>query len=475
MTYKAPEFNLAQFLPSQKISRSAQSVIKAVTMGVIEAIAFCAVWPLAPQSDFLALASLWLIWFVFVKKAYSQRLPLWDELQRLARKSIHFVFALAIITGVTPSFSKAFDYGLLAVALFSSILLGRLASRFLLNQLGLWQQSAVIFGGGANATQAMHALHKERWLGMQVKAFLIPGETNQPVLGSIQGIPCVSWSDTPENWEALSRIHCVAALESDEHGKRDRVIKRLMQHRVPDIKVIPAMRGVPLYDAEITHFFSNELLCLTLPNNLAKPHLRLIKRLFDLVGASLAIILASPLMLWVAWKIWRESPGPVIFSQPRVGSNGKLFKFYKFRSMLQNAEDVLSQWESENSPEWQAYVANNFKLANDPRVLHIGKTIRATSIDELPQLFNVLRGDMSLVGPRPLLAREVAEYGDTIQLYSEVRPGLTGLWQVSGRSKTSFAEREMYDVWYIKNWSLWADIAILSRTVRTVLVRDGAF
>lgn len=444
-------------------------------MGGIEAIAFFIVWPLAPQNHFLALAGLWLMWFVFVKKAYNQRLPLWDELQRLTTKSIHFVFALAVIAGIAPNLSSALDYSLLAVALFISISFGRLMSRFLLNQFGFWQQSAVIFGGDANAIQAMHALHKERWLGLQVKAFLIPGAENHCIPSSVQGIPCIGWIDTQENWEALGRTHCIVALESDEQDKRDHVIKRLMQHRVPDIRVIPAMRGVPLYDAEITHFFSNELLCLTLPNNLAKPHLRLIKRLFDLVGANLAILAASPLMLWVAWKIWRESPGPVIFSQPRVGSNGKLFKFYKFRSMVQNAEGMLKQWEADNSPEWQAYVANNFKLTNDPRVLRIGKTIRATSIDELPQLFNVLRGEMSLVGPRPLLPREVAEYGDTIQLYSEVRPGLTGLWQVSGRSKTSFAEREMYDVWYIKNWSLWTDIAILFRTIRTVLVRDGAF
>jgi len=143
--------------------------------------------------------------------------------------------------------------------------------------------------------------------------------------------------------------------------------------------------------------------------------------------------------------------------------------------MVNGAEDLLMQWKASNSPEWQRYVADNFKLANDPRVLQVGRFIRRSSLDELPQLFNVLRGDMSLVGPRPLLSRELVDYGPDIALYQLATPGLTGLWQISGRSGTRFADRVGFDVWYVKNWSLWIDIVILLKTVTVVFNKEGAY
>lgn len=212
-----------------------------------------------------------------------------------------------------------------------------------------------------------------------------------------------------------------------------------------------------------------------LQNNLANPLQRKVKRLFDCIGAIFLLFLFSPLMLWVALKIARTSGWPVIFSQARVGKSGKLFKFYKFRTMVLNAETVIEQWEQNNSQEWQRYVASNFKLDDDPRVIGVGQFLRRTSLDELPQLWNVLKGDMSLVGPRPLLPREIADYGEDMHYYEEISPGITGLWQISGRSQTNFQDRIKFDVWYVKNWSLWNDITILLRTVRVVLNRSGAY
>lgn len=143
--------------------------------------------------------------------------------------------------------------------------------------------------------------------------------------------------------------------------------------------------------------------------------------------------------------------------------------------MVKNAENMLKQWEATNSPVWQEYVANNFKLANDPRLISIGAMIRRTSIDELPQLFNVIMGDMSLVGPRPLLPREINDYGEDLSLYGQTPPGLTGLWQVSGRSQTTFEDRIGFDSWYVKNWSIWMDITILFKTWSVVFRRTGAY
>lgn len=243
-----------------------------------------------------------------------------------------------------------------------------------------------------------------------------------------------------------------------------------------NIHVIPTLRGLPLFGAQLSHFFSHEVLFLTLQNNLSRRSYLLVKRIVDIVASLILIILLSPLLLYVALSIYLENGGPVIFSQPRVAFGKKrTFKFYKFRSMVKNADEILYEWKAQNTPEWQEYCKNNFKLKNDPRVLKVGRWIRSTSIDELPQLFNVLMGDMSLVGPRPLLERELTDYGLNIQLYKQARPGITGLWQVSGRSQTQFADRVHLDQWYIQNWSMWYDIAILFKTCVVVFARKGAF
>lgn len=210
-------------------------------------------------------------------------------------------------------------------------------------------------------------------------------------------------------------------------------------------------------------------------NKLSNPLYRFLKRLLDIIGSLSLILLLSPLMTWVAFKIWRSDGAPIIFSQRRVGKGLKPFNLYKFRSMTKSAESMLKNWEKTNSPEWQEYTANNFKLANDPRLISIGSMIRRTSIDELPQLFNVLMGDMSLVGPRPLMLREQTEYGDALSLYALTLPGITGLWQISGRSQTTFSERISFDSKYIRNWSIWIDFVILLKTYSAVFKRDGAY
>ena len=199
------------------------------------------------------------------------------------------------------------------------------------------------------------------------------------------------------------------------------------------------------------------------------------KRSLD-IGASIALLLLlSPLMAWVCWKIWREDGGPVFYSHPRVGKGGRDFQFIKFRSMVKDADARLEAWRAAHPDLYRSYEDNNFKLEDDPRVLRVGNWIRATSIDELPQLWNVLRGDMSLVGPRPLLQLQFPVYdAEARVLYEAVLPGITGLWQVSGRSDTSFAQRALMDIWYVRNWSLWVDWVILLKTVHVVLSRRGA-
>lgn len=200
---------------------------------------------------------------------------------------------------------------------------------------------------------------------------------------------------------------------------------------------------------------------------------RTAKRTIDIVGALTFFALFGPLYLIVALSVAISMGRPVHFWQNRLGERGQRFRFYKFRSMVRNSEDVLDEFLSRNDmarTEWDTFQ----KLEKDPRITPIGMFIRKLSLDELPQFWNVLKGDMSLVGPRPCMERQRSLYGKGWEHYCAVRPGITGLWQVSGRNRLSYARRVELDVEYVCNWSLWLDVKILLRTVRAVVSGEGS-
>jgi undecaprenyl-phosphate galactose phosphotransferase len=198
------------------------------------------------------------------------------------------------------------------------------------------------------------------------------------------------------------------------------------------------------------------------------------KRVFDIIASAGLLMVLSPLFLVIAAAIKLEDAGPVAYSHRRVGKNGTLFPCLKFRTMVTDAESRLAEWQNSN-PELHEQFLQTFKLKDDPRITPIGRWLRRTSLDELPQLLNVFQGQMSLVGPRPVIIQELEQYyGPVASLYLQVRPGLTGLWQISGRNETGYDERVRLDEWYILNWSFWRDIIILIRTVWVVLSGEGA-
>lgn len=197
------------------------------------------------------------------------------------------------------------------------------------------------------------------------------------------------------------------------------------------------------------------------------------KRLFDIVASLILLIILSPLFLVISIMIKRQDKGTAFLVQERIGKNGKAFKLYKFRSMVMHAEDVLEKMMAEDENIRREYLTNK-KLDNDPRITKIGKFIRKTSIDELPQLINVLKGDMSLVGPRPYLFREIPDMGEAYYHIVTCKPGITGYWQVNGRSDTTFEERCAMEKYYSKHISLMMDVKILFKTVKVVLFGKGA-
>ncbi|WP_459226921.1 sugar transferase [Rossellomorea arthrocnemi] len=198
------------------------------------------------------------------------------------------------------------------------------------------------------------------------------------------------------------------------------------------------------------------------------------KRTMDIMGAMVGLVIVIPLFILISiLYVSGESKGPVIFKQSRIGKNGKEFKIYKFRSMVLNAEGKLKS----NKQLYEKYIQNNYKLEpnEDPRITNLGRFLRKTSLDEIPQLINVLKGEMSLVGPRPVVTEELREYGEKVNQFLAVKPGLTGFWQVSGRSNVGYPERVDLELHYVYNQSLLFDIKIILLTVWMVLLKKGAY
>lgn len=263
---------------------------------------------------------------------------------------------------------------------------------------------------------------------------------------------------------------CAPGLESH---KLVTLINKL-QILVEKVTFVPELFGIPAANIQARGLMNEQTLILEVKNNLAQRRNRLFKRIFDITATVIGGILILPVIAIVAILIYLDSPGPIVFGHKRVGQGGKEFPCYKFRSMVPNAQEALEIYLKEN-PEAREEWERDFKLKDDPRVTKIGKFLRKTSLDELPQLWNVLIGDMSLVGPRPIVRAEVEKYGEYINDFYLVPPGITGVWQVSGRSDTTYEERVLMDSWYVHNWSIWMDIVYLVKTVLVVLKGKGAY
>lgn len=195
-----------------------------------------------------------------------------------------------------------------------------------------------------------------------------------------------------------------------------------------------------------------------------------IKRILDVVISSIALVILSPIFLILAILIKIDSKGPVFFKHTRIGKNGIIFKMYKFRTMYDNAEDMIKEFTPEQMKEWK----ENYKLTNDPRITKMGKFLRKTSIDEIPQLINILKGDLSLIGPRPVIEEELEKYKENKEKFLSVKPGLTGYWAANGRSNTSYDERMKMELYYVDNMSFKLDIKIFFKTILSVVKKEGA-
>jgi Undecaprenyl-phosphate galactose phosphotransferase WbaP len=427
--------------------------------------------------EYLAMCAL-LVALLGNRGLYRQRQPFWEELRAILVCGT----VVALIDGFVQyagkeQFSRLWlvQNWTLAVVLLA---VGRAAMRRLLETLGLWQLATLVVGNGANAAEVMTALRSQHHLGYRVIGH-VDLEAGQflPAAGPGQARALEGGGRRRERAllamvDALGVDSVILAFDVADVSRSQELFRELTRRHIA-YSVAPPLRGMTVLGVEVQHFFGHDVVLLRTRNNLDRPFDRVLKRLFDLTVAGAGLVALGPLMLALGLAVRRDG-GPALFGHQRVGMHGRPFRCLKFRTMAVDSDRILRDLLARD-PAAAAEWARDFKLRADPRVTPIGRFLRKSSLDELPQLFNVLRGDMSLVGPRPIVEAEVARYGDDAGYYLEARPGITGLWQVSGRNDVSYDRRVAMDAWYVRNWSIWHDIAILCRTIPSVLGRQGVY
>jgi len=335
-------------------------------------------------------------------------------------------------------------------------ILRRIVSRF-----EWWGQPVLIFDGN-NADVNYDYLASRPHFGLRPLG-IVGNSRSYPYLGSFEMAPVIA--------KKYGVYWAVVSLPEKSSTEIIQVIKTYIRH-FPHVLFVTDFNELPSLWNRAFDFGRLHGICLE--SNLLLPLPRLAKRMVDLVIGISVGIFCLPLSLVIALLIKLTSPGPVFYGHTRIGYRGRQFKAWKFRTMVTDGDALLDQYFEENpalKEEWE----KNQKLREDPRVTRIGGWLRKLSLDELPQLWNVLLGEMSTVGPRPIVEEEISRYGDSYGLYKRVVPGLTGLWQVSGRNNTTYEERVNLDGYYVRNWSPWMDIYILARTLKVVLFPKGAY
>lgn len=395
-----------------------------------------------------------------------------DELRRLTLTTTTLALVMAIVTYVSRT---RWDVGVFVyliawgLALFS-VPLCRSIVRALFAHHHWWSRKAIVLGRDTDtASKLVRALEAEPRLGLRPTAILT-SEAN--TTEAVSGLPQLYGPGPALAHARAHGIDYAIVTTSDLNDPETLDVIRRYETFFKHWIIVPY--SAQRYSLWVRSRDFSGMLGLEVTHRLLKGGDQIAKRVMDLSITLLGSIIALPLSLLIALAIKLDSRGPILYSQQRLGKGGKRFPAFKFRSMVENADAILHKYLEEH-PELREEWIKTQKLKKDPRVTRIGQFLRRTSLDELPQLLNVLRGEMSLVGPRPIVENEVQRYGWVWELYKRVRPGVTGQWQISGRNDISYDERTSMDAYYVRNWSVWLDMYILARTVLVVLRRDGAY
>ena len=411
--------------------------------------------------------------FINIEQLYNRRTQFWKVIEKIFYASLYAIVAVVIVLYVGKIAASTSRLFIVLLWLFSFIYLTifRYIVKKILEKMQLLQIPVLIIGAGKTAELLVQGIINDAGMGYKLIGLL---EDNCVQKGILNHFPVLGkFADAEKVIRDTGVQHVFIAAPGLEQDKLTRLIHKV-QPLVKNMGIIPNLVGVPMGGIEVESLFNEKLMLLRLKNNLARPINRWLKAIFDFVVTLVGTVMISPILLFIALWIYKDSPGPVIFKHMRIGKNGKAFPCYKFRSMCVDAKAKLEEL-LETDPEAKAEWERDFKLRNDPRVTKSGAFLRKTSLDELPQIFNVLKGEMSLVGPRPIIHEELERYGEYVDDYLMVKPGITGMWQVSGRSDIDYEERVLLDSWYVRNWSVWIDIVMLFKTFKVVLLRKGAY
>jgi exopolysaccharide biosynthesis polyprenyl glycosylphosphotransferase len=422
----------------------------------------------------IGLVGLWMLFLAWTR-SYDERTLGYgaDEYRRVVGASLKLAGAVAIVGYLAQVMVSRGFLGL-------TFLVGTVAlpvARFLVRKVQHharsrgrgWSRRVLVVGDPAHVVELSRQLKREWYAGYTVVGACIPDALIAPVAQQLDGVPVVgSFRHILDAADAVSADTVAVTGSVELTGSRLRRLGWQMEGSGIALVLAPGLTDVagprihtrPVAGLPLIHVESPEFRGVR----------KALKGFFDRAMAFLALLLLSPLVLAIAIAIKLDSRGPVIFRQVRVGMSGREFNVYKFRSMVANADRLVDALAAQNETDGLL-----FKMRKDPRVTRVGSLLRKWSLDELPQLFNVLLGDMSLVGPRPPLPTEVAWYDQDVARRLLVKPGMTGLWQVSGRSDLPWEDGIRLDLYYVENWSLASDLAIMWKTVGAVLRRRGAY
>lgn len=370
-----------------------------------------------------------------------------------------------LLRGGSP---RSFPWLAISSAWLGMIIVGpvvRAMTRNVSSKSEWWGCPVVVFGTGNTAFSVLRKLRQHPEIGLRPVAVV----TDQQQ-GSHDGLT-VCPSEYVDRMISFGVHHALIAAPELPHQQLVELIRR-QRDIFPHLIIIPGIGGICNVSSQAHDVMG--VFTLQVRNNLLHRGSQIAKRIIDLALCLTFGIFLLPFMILISLAIVVDSDGDILYSQTRIGHNGRTFKIWKFRTMVDDAPTVLQECldrDPELRREWQ----ETHKLRKDPRITRVGRLLRKTSLDELPQLWNVVRGEMSFVGPRPIVQAEIAKYEESYWVYAKVTPGLTGLWQVSGRNQTTYEERVAYDTYYVQNWSVWMDVYLLAKTIGVVLTGYGAY
>lgn len=411
--------------------------------------------------------------FIAAARTYRRTIPFWQRVESLFYSSIYSIIAILLFFFVRAS-STAHSIAFLALLWLSSficLIIMRYLLKRILDERKIFQIPLLIIGAQEEALAFVKAINNDIGMSSYKVIGLI---SDKKPLKELQDCPLLGdFEDIEKIIKTTGINNVLIAIPYLAQIKKQEIIHRV-QPLVRNICIIPSLSAIPMGGADLETFFDEKFMLIRIRNNLARNINKLIKLIFDIVVGILICIPVIPIIIACAIWVKMDSKGPIFYNAKRIGKNGKEFTCYKFRSMYTNGDELLEQYLAENpvaKKEWDEFQ----KLHDyDPRVTKAGKIMRKTSLDELPQILNVLKGEMSLVGPRPYLPREKEMMGHFYNIIISTVPGITGYWQVNGRSDVTFEGRLRMDDWYIRNWSVWIDIVLLFKTVKAVFCSKGA-